>query len=787
MSPLHLKLMRELVRLWPQVLAIALVIAAGVATLIIGIGTYDSLDRTRTQYYESNAFADVFADVTRAPASLLPEIAAIDGVARAEARITKVALVDIDGMPEPASAMLVSLPDLVPSTVNKVYLRAGRLPQPDSTDEVLISEPFALAHHFLPGARFRVSMNGTQRTVRVVGVALSPEFIYALGPGDLMPDPRRFGIIWMSRHTLAPAFNLNGAFSNLALMLLPGANERQVISRLDTLLAPYGGRGAYGRKDQMSHAFLDGELTQLRGVSEILPPIFLLVAAFLVNMTLSRMIALEREQIGLLKAIGYSSRGIALHYVEFAALIGILGAVIGIGAGIYFGAEITQLYARYYSFPYLIFSRSPAVYAGSAGITIAAAMTGAVRAALGAARLPPAVAMSPPAPARYRGALSHWIGWFGASSQSLLMIARHLLHRPWRTLGGVFGVAMSVAVLTGSLWTFGATDFLIDYAFHRTARQDASISFTGPRPVGALFVVSHLPGVRQAEPFRSVAATIGNGQIERRTSITGRPHDARLTRVQDASGVVVGVPSTGLVISSALANILHVRQGESVRVSLLEGDRRAMRVPVAAVIESYIGLATFMDLDALNRLLGESAIVSGVNVTIDPAAEPSLFSVLKSIPSASFVTLAKVSLARFRETLAQNVWVMITIYVSFAGIIAFGVIYNFARISLSEQGRELASLRVLGFAPAEVAALLLGEIGLVVLLAQPLGWIIGLGIALLAANSFSTEVYRIPLVVTPGVYATSSLVSIGAAVLSGLIVRRRINRLDLIAVLKTRE
>jgi putative ABC transport system permease protein len=346
---------------------------------------------------------------------------------------------------------------------------------------------------------------------------------------------------------------------------------------------------------------------------------------------------------------------------------------------------------------------------------------------------------------------------------------------------------MAVAVLTGSMWTFGATDALINYTFYQSARQDASIGFSGPKPLSALFAVARLPGILHAEPFRAVSVIIRHGPIERRTGLMGQLATADLTRVVDARGALVDLPASGLVISSALARILGVQQGDTVAVSLLEGDRRTVDVPISATIESYLGLTAFMNFDALNRLLGEGEMISGVNVSVDNARETQLFSALKATPSASAISLQRVSLQQYRDTLAANISVMITIYVSFAGIIAFGVIYSFARISLSEQGREFASLRVLGFSTAEVSALLLGEIGIVVLIAQPIGWLIGLGVARLAADSFSTELYRVPLVVGPEVYATASLVSITAAIISGFVVRRRIDRLDMIAVLKTRE
>lgn len=508
-SPLRRKVLRDLSRLWAQVLAIALVLAAGVATMILGNGAYSSLSETRARYYEANRFADVFADVTRAPRALIGEIAAIDGVLAAVGRIVKLGLIDLPDMAETGSVLFVSLPEGGGAGLNLLHLRQGRLPDPQSTDEVVVSESFAAAHRLRPGASLGVLMNGRRLDLMVTGIALSPEFVYTLGPGEMMPDPRRFGVAWLPRASLEAAFDLEGAFSNVVLKLAPGASPDQVIAALDRLTAPYGGIGATGRADQTSHAFLDAELKQLSAMVKVLPPIFLLVAAMLVNMTLSRLITLEREQTGLLKAIGYSSRAIALHYVEFVVLIAVLGIAIGLSAGAWLGAGLAQMYARFFSFPFLVFTRDPMIYGLAAVITTASAVGGAIYAVRSVVVLSPAVAMSPPMPAVYRkgrGPIRHLF----AIRQTDVMIARHLFRWPFRTLSGIFGVAMSVAILVASLWSFGSISHMIDVTFFRSERQDALLVFGTPEPLRALHAARQMPGVMVAEPFRSVAARISH-------------------------------------------------------------------------------------------------------------------------------------------------------------------------------------------------------------------------------------------------------------------------------------
>lgn len=787
MHALDIKLIRDIRRLWAQALAIALVMAAGVTTLLLGNGAVASLTGTRDAYYRDYRFADVFVSLTRAPEAVGAALAEIDGVLAVDTRITRIALIDMPGMSVPGAVALVSVPADDPAALNRLYLRAGRLPDEQSTTEAAVSEGFAKAHRLRPGASFAVLMNGHRRLVTVTGIAISPEFIYTLGPGDLMPDERRFGVVWMPKRALAAAYDLQGAFSNAVLKLVPGASPDRVIAAVDRLLERYGGNGATPRKDQISHAFLDAELRQLRGMSLILPPIFLLVAAFLVNMTLSRLILLEREQIGLLKALGYPSRAIMLHYVKFVLVIAAIGILIGFVAGTWLGAGMARNYARFFNFPYLVFLRNPAVYAAAALITVGAAVLGASGAVLSVARMPPAVAMAPPAPVLYRRRFAWLPGLAGVVRQSTVMVTRHLLRWPARTLAGILGVGFATAILVGSLWSFGSVEMMIDVTFFRSDRQDATISFTDPKPRSALYDVRNLPGVLAAEPFRSVAVRIANGTVSRKLALTGRPARGDLSRVLDRDLQPMTLPDAGLILSEPLAEILGVTRGDAVDITLLEGDRRRLTLPVSGISVGYLGLGAFAEIDALGRLLGEDGQISGVNILLDPSRLDAFYAAAKAAPGASFVTFLTLTLQKFRATLAENLTVFVSVYAGLAATIAVGVVYNFARISLSEQGRELASLRVLGFTRGEVSGILFVELAIVVLLAQPVGWLLGYGMALLMSLAFNSDLYRTPLVVGREVYAYATIIVSITAMACAAFLRGRINRLDMIEVLKTRE
>ncbi|MCG8558423.1 MAG: ABC transporter permease [Hyphomicrobiales bacterium] len=799
MSALDRKLWRDLRRMWAQALAIAMVMAAGVATLLLAVGAYRSLEETRSAYYDRYRFADVFASATRAPEALKQRMLEIPGVAAVETRIVKSALLDIEGMAEPATGFAISLPDHRRLQLNRLYLRAGRLPEPGRAEEVTVNEAFAKAHGFRLGDRFKAILNGRKRTLTIVGIALSPEFIYALGPGDIVPDGRRFAVMWMSEKALESIFDLDGAFNSVGVKLLRDASESEIVKRIDDILEGFGGTGAFGRKDQQSHAFIDSELEQLRAMSRVMPPIFLLVSAFLINMTLSRLIALEREQIGLLKAVGYGRIPIAVHYLKIVLAIAGCGLVIGFVAGTWLGHGLTRLYADFFNFPFLIFRRDLEIYLIAAVVSAGAAVAGGVKAVHSAVALPPAVAMAPPAPTQYAQFGIERFALLRFYSQLTMMALRHIIRWPLRSGLTTLGLALSVSLLITSLFMLDSLEVMIDVTFFQSDRQDATIDLVDEKGSRVVQAVAQLPGVLRAEPYRQVAARLRNGHLDRRLAIVGKPHvghqlaiygtspDTALSRVLGLDLKPIVLPETGLTVSERVAEILNIRRGQTVEVEILEGRRGTKRVPVTDIIQSYFGLAVYMDLGALNEMLDESPQVTGVHISYDGAQAASLFDAIKGLPAVSAISLQRVALAKFRETIGENINIMTTVYVALSVIIAFGVVYNSARIQLSERARELASLRVLGFTRTEVSRVLLVELAVLTLLAIPLGWIIGYGFARLVLLGFDSDLYSIPFAIELDTYAVASLVVLAAAALSALIVRQRIDRLDMIRALKTRE
>jgi putative ABC transport system permease protein len=787
LSALNRKLLRDLAAMAGQAIAIALVIAVGIAMFVGYLSNFDSLQAARESYYSRQRFADVFASVNRAPERLADRLRALPGVEDAETRVVADVVLDVPGLDEPATGRLVSIPGSGPPRLNDLFLRRGRWVAPGRGDEVIASEAFVDAHAFQLGARVGAIINGRKRDLTIVGVALSPEYLFSIRPGELVPDARRFGVFWMGRDALASAFEMEGGFNDVTLALAQGSVPEAVVADVDHLLAPYGGRGASLRATQFSNWTLENELKQLESFGFFVPLIFLLVAAFVLNIALTRALALQRPQLAALKALGYTNRELAWHYLKWALVIAVGGALVGIGLGAWMGTAMLRLYNEYFKFPVLAFYLSPGVVVSAVAIAVGAALAGAMASVSRAVRIAPAEAMRAEGPARYRASALERPWLRRRLTNASRMVLRNLERQPTRALTTVVGIAFAGAIMQVGFGLIDAMDALISTEFTVAERQHMSISFVQPVSADAVHAIARLPGVVHVEPQRMTAVRLRAGHRERTLAITGLPSTPNLKRPIDRGGRVIAPASDGLVISAVLATALGISPGDDVTVELLEGRQSVHRMPVVRLVDDIFGISAYMEIGALHRLLREESTLSGAALLVDEQHEAALSRALKDLPAVAGVASKRVMLANFRKMMAENMGIMLTFNVLFAAVIAFGVVYNAARVSLSERSRELASLRVLGFTRAEISLILLGELAVLTVLALPLGAGIGQGLTSLLVYAFESEIYRFPLVVSARVIAFAALTVVAASLVSGLVVRRQLDKLDLVGVLKLRE
>lgn len=787
MRKLDRKLLRDLSHMKGQSFAIMMVIAAGVATFVMSMCAYESLADGKERFYRDNRFAEVFSSVRRCPRSMVERIADISGVASVEPRLVYDVLLDVPGLREPATGRLISVPDSGEQALNKVYIARGRMIEPNRLGEVVVSEMFAEAHQFKPGDQIHAIINGKLQDLKIVGIALTPEYVIQIQGGSLLPDKKRFGIFWMNERELESAFDMSGAFNDISLKLSYNANLEEVKSQLDRLLEPYGSIGCYDRSQQLSHNYVTDELTQLKTMATLAPAIFLSVAAFLLNIVISRIISQQREQIAALKAFGYSNYQVGFHFLHLVLLISLTGTIVGTLFGFWMAKNLTEMYQEFYKFPLLAFQVNLSAVMWALLLTTAAAVLGTWLAVRKAIQLPPAEAMRPEPPPSFRPTIVERFFPKKVLPAELRMIIRNIERKPFKSSVSVLGISIAVAVLILGSFSLDSLEYLIDFQYRKAQRQDITATFIEPATSSVMYEMSQLDGVLDSETMRGVATRIRFQHRSRRVGIVGLDPDPELFRLLDENEVPVKIPDHGVMLNSKLASLLGASLGDTVIVEILEGKRPTTQIEVTAIVNEFGGVNAYMKKSNLHELLKESEVASGAFLKVDPNYLDEVYRELEMRPGVGSVAIKDAAIESFRETIAENMLTMRSFNILFAVVIAIGVVYNSARISLSEQSRDLATMRVIGFTRNEVSTVLLGEITLFTLVAIPLGWAIGYGFASVLILGLDTENYRIPLIVSQSTFAFASLVVIGATFFSGLIVQRRISSLDLVSVLKTRE
>jgi putative ABC transport system permease protein len=770
-----------------QALAVAVVMACGLAMMIMARSLIRSLEVTRSAYYETHHFADVFAHLKRAPNSIAKRVGEIPGVNTVQSGISIQVTLDIPGLEEPASGTVRSLPEYGPPQLNRLFLRAGRWLSPGARGEVLVGEAFAEANHLKPGDHIAMLLNGKRQELKIAGIVLSPEFIFESRPGAALPDNRTYGTFWMSYKAVSTAFDMDGAFNFLVLTLSPGQPPKPVITAVDQLLTPYGGRGAYGRADHPSHVRVSDEIRVLSTMAIGFPLVFLSVAAFMINAVLSRLLALQREQIAILKAFGFSNRTIVIHYLKFAFVMVSIGTFLGGIGGIFIGHKVVIMYHRFFRFPDLAFSLDQNALALALLVSTLAAMAGVFGAVRKAAKLPPAEAMRPEPPASYRPAFLERTGIGRWLSHSFRIAVRNLERRPMQAVFTVAGLALSTGILIVPNCFRDGVAQVLEFQWDVVQRQDLSVGLDEPSSITVRHNFEQLPGVVYVEPVRQCYVRLSLGHRRRQIVVQGLPAKGINNRVLNSHDHQIELPPEGLVVSAKLAEVLDARVGDMLTLESLEGRRMTRMVPLVGLAEDFAGMAAYMEIHSVNRMLGEGDIITGANFKIDSAHRSDFLKALKGIPKVTWVAIKNSLRENFRQTTAASIGLIQGIYSIFAVIVSFGVVYNNARISLAERSRELATLRVVGFSKREVGAVLVMELVLLAMVAVPIGLALGTGFSKIIISSVNTETVRLPLVLTLANYSFAVAVVTVASAVSALFVLRKLSRLNLVGALKAPE
>lgn len=789
-SVLNRKLLRDMWQARGQALAVAVVVACGVAVYIAIGSAYRNLLLTRDSYYEEYRFADFEIYVDRAPRSAVFKLESIPGVRKARARIVQDVNVDVPGIDESRTGRIVSMPEKQTPVLNDIFMLDGRYFEPGQLNEVILSKRFAEANGLSLGDSIEVSLDRKKHALNIVGLALSPEYVYLIrNVQELVPSPERFGILWVPEDFAETALDLREACNNLVGTVDNPEGIDLILDEAGEILESYGVFAKTGREDQISHRFVTDEIKGLGVNAKVTPAIFLGISALIILVLLTRMVRQERTEIGLLKAYGYSDIAVASHYLKYAIVLSGIGCLAGFVLGQYLANAMIKMYIQFYEFPILRARMYPFILAQSMGIALGFAVLGAMVAATRAAAVRPAESMRPPAPGfGTRTFLERIDSVWKRLSFTNKMIARNLARSPLRSSFNAFGVAISCLVLMIGFFSSNAMDYMIQFQFTEVQREDMTVNLTREMGKDALYEFQRFDHVRRVEPVLLYPFTLRNGWREKDVVIMGISGDSVLQRLMDSDKNVISIQGEGVVLPAYLAKQLGVEAGDYLETEPLMGRLKNKKsVRVRGISQQYLGSSVYMTIDALSRVIDEPFAMNALHVQTEAGGEDALNTFLKDVATVAAVAVKARMLESLLATLAMSMKIMNTIMVGFAGAIAFAIIYNVTAVSLAERERELASLRVLGFTQQEVGAILYRENFVLAVLGIMFGLPLGVSMCGLMVHAYTTDLYRFPFYIAPSSYMITSVLAAGFVGLANLAVRRRISRLDMVEVLKSRE
>lgn len=786
------KLWRDLYARKGSFLSLVMILTIGLG-IYVGMGSvwYD-LDGARARYYRQQRLADFWIDMKRMPEGQLYRAATVPNVQAVRGRVHVGALLDVDGPDELFSGTVISMPAQRRPVLNDVLLRSGMWFSSPDAEEAILNDSFAEANGIQTGDRIKVLLMDQEHEVLVVGTAMSPEFVYLLPPGGaLAPDPARFGVVYMPERFLQDAADLRGAYNEII-----GRVHNDDKTEVDNALALIGDRlDAYGvvnstpKEHQASYRFLADELRGLRVMAFLVPGLFITVAAMILNVLLSRVIAQQRVIVGTLRALGYTRGQIMTHFVGFGLSVGVLGGLFGLALGQWMQGGMVRLYKQFFALPNLEQHFYPGVNISAWLAVLVFALLGTMLAVRKAARLEPAEAMRPPPPEKGgRMPLEH-IGFiWQLLSFRWKMISRAIYRNPLRSTAGILATAISTALICSTIAMQDSIDFMMEFQFREVAHQDVTISFRDPEGFRALREVQDFPGVSSVEPQLGIACDFQHGPHRRRSGITALPQNPRLYTPLDSNKNSIPIPDRGIILSEALAKILHAEVGSVLNVRPLIGERKQVEAPVVAVVPTYMGLDAYAGIDYISGLIGEDLVVNTVQTRFYGGAPRQPFNrEVRQLRTVIGTDDRERAFRQLDETFGETNQIMVSITILFAGLIAFGSVFNAALVSLSEREREVGTFRVLGYTPLQITAIFAGETFVLNVIGIGLGMVFGIGLVHLFSLAYSSELFRLPVVLDPSAFLVSGLLMISFTSFSQLIVYRMIRRFPWLTVLKVKE
>jgi putative ABC transport system permease protein len=786
-------------KLWRDLRSNAAILFTVVAIIAVGVGAFTGLLSTQRilrnaqgDYYRQYRFADFWLDIKKMPLVAVQRIERIPGVAAVESRVVFDVILDMHDRPEPVTGRLISVPARgFDRVINGVHLVRGSGFSDNRDEEVIIGDAFARAHGLQPGDRLEMILNRRKESFVIVGTAISPEYIYLVQSyGSFAPDPEHFGILYVKEKYAREILGFQDAANQVAGQLAPGYEQDVdvLLEQMDRELAPYGVLSSISRQLQPSNRFLSDEIRSLGVTATIMPAIFLFVAVLVLNVLMNRFAQSQRTIIGTFKALGYSNWRIVEHYLSFGLVIGFAGGAVGIVLGLSIARGLMQLYKGFFQFPNFTYHAYPDLLLAGMVISVVFAVAGTAKGVWRVLQLHPAEAMRPRPPER-GGAigLERFQPLWRRLGFRTHIALRGLFRNYGRSLTAVICSLLSVAIIFAALTMRHSMHYLVEYQFEQIGHSDADLALRDARSMDSLFEARRLVGVSYAEAVYGLGADLRLGRVSRRMSITGLAAGHHLTTPLDERMQPIDIPPAGLVLSTKLAELLHAQVGDQLELTPVLGHRLPRQVPVASIVKEYMGLVAYADLAYLSHLVDEPPMLNSIQLAVEPSRVNDLYRAVKDQPDVAGIGVRSQTKANIVNTLLRTMIFSISLIVLFAGIIAFGSILNASLIEIADRTRDIATFRVLGYRPLQVAGIFFRENGLIFGVGLLVGIPFGYVMVRIISRVYNTELFRMPVIVSRDIVLLAAGLSCLFVLIAQWFVFRQIRRLDWLEGIKVKE
>lgn len=787
MGVLFRKLIRDIKEAKGQFISILIVVTIGVMFYSGINSTFRNLMNASTKYYSDYRFGDIWVDFYKAPESVMDRINALPYVKMSTGRIVMNAGINISD--ENATVRFITLPDVKEDIVNDINLKSGRYFSREEANQCLVEEEFFKAHNLKLGDYIYPVVNGNEVKIKVIGTVKSPEFVYTLKDNsELMPDSKKFGIIYVKSSFGQSIFGFESSINNASILLQNGVELEDAKDDIERHLKNYGVTDIIDKDDQISNSMLSTEMEGLESMGSAFPIVFFIVAAVIIYIMMGRMVENQRTQIGILKALGFTDMQVLFHYLSYSIFIAVTGSILGSIFGMYLGAGLTKLENMYFHLPLTEMRIYPDLVLPASLLTLIFCLLAGYNSCKTVFKIMPSEAMKPKSPAIGKKILVERVKYLWSNiDNTWKIILRNIFRHKRRALLTSTGVIFSTALLVFALGMNDSVDFTIEQQYQNIQDYDIKVSFSKLLSLDELNSIKNIPGVTKMEPVLETGIEIQNGWRKKDVALTAVVNNPEMYRVVDKSGNSVNLPDHGIVVPEKLANILGIKLNDTVFLKPFLPGKEKKEVEVKGIAAQYIGLSAYSSMDNINNIMGEGKIANSAVLRLEnPSFEGEVKDKLKDMGAVSSVQSKSDAL----NALLQNLGSMtssIGVMILLAAILSIAVVYNTTTINIFERQREIATLKVLGFKDNEIKKLVFYENYIITTLGLILGLPCGSWLGNYLMTTMTTDFYSMPFITKLWTYVLAAVLTFVFTVMANMILMKKIKSISIVEVLKSRE